>query len=407
MNRAPASLITAIDIGTTKICVIVAQQAPDASLRIIAIGQSPSRGLSRGVVVAIAPTVSSIQDAVREAELMAGHAITHAYIGISGSHIQSFTSHGMVPITRGEIREQDITNVMTAARAITLPEGQQLIHAVPHSFIVNSTEVIRNPLGMYAVRLEARVHMITGSVASVHNLIRCCELAGITVQDIVLEPLASAAAVLSEDERELGIGILDIGGGTSDFAVYNKGSICHTHIIPIAGTMFTNDIAVCLRTSLHEAERIKKQYGTVGEKSLSIDTTLIDIEHADGTERGTITTHDLNAVLSARSQELLHMIVQEIDRSGVRPLLSAGVVITGGGALLHGLREQASAALRMPVRIGIPQASAYSNTLHHPMHATGYGIIMHILSQQQGQTPVGPIHSRIFAKMRSWFGEIF
>lgn len=408
-TSAAHALITAIDIGTTKICVITAQQAPDGSLNIIAIGQAPSRGLARGVVVSIAPTVEALKNALREAELMAGHKITQAYIGISGSHIHSFMSHGMVPISHGEVRSHDITNVIHAARAITIPEGQQLLHAVPHSFTLNNNEVVRNPLGMYAVRLEAQVHMVTGAVASVQNLIRCCELAGITVQDIILEPLASAAAVLSPDERELGVGILDIGGGTTDFAVYNKGAICHTHIIPIAGNVFTNDIAVCLRTSLPEAERIKKQFGAVTQETMP-EHALIEIARTDGAEQGIIAIDDLSAVLAARSHELLILVAQEIERSTIRPLLSAGIVITGGGALLRGLREQARSILRLPVRIGVPQNLTTNSTLNHPMHATGYGIIMHILQQQQDTRLLlqnGPLRARVFSKMRSWLGEIF
>lgn len=409
MKRS-GNIITAIDIGTTKICVLIAQQLDENHVEILGIGKAPSLGLARGVVVDIAPAVHSIKTALQEAELMAGFAVESAYIGISGGHIHSFNSHGMVPIKHGEIRQLDIHQVISAAKAVRLPEGQQLLHALPQFYTIDNEHIVRDPLGQYGVRLEAQVHIITGAVASVQNLIRCCAMAGVKAQDIILEPLASADAVLSEDERELGVGILDIGGGTSDFAIYQQGHIRHTQVFLIAGNVFTNDIAVCLRTTIKEAERIKKEYG-IADMSLFTHNTPIEVDMVHGEEKQTVMLSDLLAVLESRTEELLTLLKEEIDKQKLRSFMHAGLVITGGGSLLLGIKEQAERILEMPVRIGKPRVPlGFKDALDSPIYATSYGLIMHTLRRNrssQGQGLNGPFITQVFSRMKSWVFDFF
>lgn len=409
-SRRVGNIITAIDIGTTKICVLVAQQINDQELEIIGIGKAPSRGLARGVVVDIAPAVHSIRTALKEAELMVGHELESAYIGVSGGHVHAFNSHGMVPIRHGEIKQLDIENVIRAARAVPLPEGQQLLHALPQFYTIDNEHIVKDPLGMYGVRLEAQVHIITGAVASVQNLVRCCAMAGIKTQDIVLEPLASAQAVLSDDERELGIGMLDIGGGTSDFAIYQQGNIRHTQVFLIAGNIFTNDIAVCLRTTTKDAERIKKDFG-IADVSLFEEDIRIQAEMVQGDEQQTVMLSDLLAVLESRTQELLMMVRDAIDEQKLRPLMHAGLVLTGGGSLLHGIAQQAESILQMPVRVGRPRVPfGFKASLDNPIYATGYGLLLHGLRQHTGSRGLGmtgPFITQIFSRMKSWVFDFF
>ena len=253
------TVLVALDVGTTKISVLVAQKVSDTGLNIIGIGRAPAYGVSRGVVVDIAQAVHAIKLAVKEAELMAGCKIESVCVGVSGAHIQSFSSQGMIPIKNGRIRANDVTAVLAAAKAVVIAEGQQILHVLPQYYTIDNHQRVTDPVGMFGVRLEAQVHIITGSIASVQNLVRCCVAAGIGVNDIVLEPLASAEAVLSHDERELGVALLDIGGGTADFAIYQQGTIRHTKVFPVAGNHITHDIALCLRTTLKDAERVKQE----------------------------------------------------------------------------------------------------------------------------------------------------
>lgn len=406
---ASSELITAIDIGTTKICVLIARQLDDTHLEIIGIGKAPSLGLARGVVVDIAPAVQSIKMALQEAQLMAGTTVESVSIGISGGHITSFNSRGMVPIKHGEIRQLDIQNVLQVAKAVPLPEGQQLLHALPQFYTIDNAHTVRDPLGMYGVRLEAQVHLITGAVGSVQNLIRCCTMAGVKVQDIILEQLASADAVLSDDERELGVGVLDIGGGTSDLALYQQGNIRYTHVFLIAGNVFTNDIAVCLRTTLRDAERIKKEYG-IADMSLFTHNIPLTIEMVQGTEQQTVMMSDLLAVLESRAQELFTLVKHEIDTQQLRSYMHAGLVLTGGGSLLHGIRETAQAILEVPIRIGRPRVPlGYQEALDNPLYATGYGLLVHALKRRAAAHPGlgGPFITQVFARMKSWVFDFF
>jgi len=403
-------IITAIDVGTTKICVLVGQLAHDGSLNIIGFGQAPSAGLSRGVVVTIAPVVAALQDALREATLSSGHTIETASVGISGGHIRSYNSHGMVMIKHGEIREHDIDQVMKSAQSVSLPEGQQLLHAVPQFFIVDGHDVVKNPRGMFGVRLEVKAHLIMGAVSSVQNIVRCCELAGIKVSDIILEPIASAEAVLSHDERELGVGMLDIGGGTSDFAIYQRSTVRHTYIIPIAGNVFTNDIAVCLQTTLHDAELLKKEFG-MADQHLLADNHTIEVAHVNSVDRITLLRSDLVEVLQPRTRELLSIVGHEIEQNQLRSLMPAGLVLTGGGSLLVGLREQALDILHMPVRRGVPLLpTTQTSILQSPIYATGYGLLAYVARRSReslGFSNQNTFMNRIVSRMKSWVLDIF
>lgn len=409
-NFSPENRIVAIDIGTTKICVLVAQYIDRHHVEIIGIGKAPSLGLARGVVVDIAPAVHSIKTAIREAEIMAGCTIEYAYIGISGSHINAINSQGVVPIKHSEVTPHDVANVITAAKAVLIPEGQQILHVLPQFFTIDSSHRVRDPIGMHGVRLEAQVHIITGGISSVQNLIRCSEMAGIKVRDIILEPLASGDAVLSDDERELGVAMLDIGGGTSDFALYQQGSIRHTRIFPIAGNLFTNDIAICMRTTIKDAERIKKEHGIAYALLQTHDEELaIETVHGESTQQ--VALRDLTAIIEYRAQELLWMVQEEITRYHLGQFATSGLVLTGGGALLSGMKEMAQDILQLPVRVGKPKISFnFKEALDSPIYATGYGLLLHALKNQDAtimEHLSGPMVNRVFWRMKSWVYDFF
>ncbi len=404
----PDTIIVGVDIGTTKICVLVAQHISPGNIEIIGIGKAPSRGLARGVVVDIAPAVQSIKAAVKEAELMSGITIESVYIGISGSHISAFNSQGVVAIKHKEIRQNDIAHVIAAAKAVPLTEGQQILHILPQFFVIDGHHKVRDPLGMYGVRLEAQVHIITGALAAAQNLVRCCEMAGLKVRDIILEPLASADAVLSPDEKELGAFMLDIGGGTSDFAYYAQGTIRHTKVIPIAGDLFTQDIALVLRTTLKDAERIKKEYGSAHEQMVS-PHEKIEVEMVYGGEKKSILRSDLAAILEPRAQELFTIIKKEIQMHHLEA--PAGLVLTGGGALLEGIHYTAREILGIPVRVGKPNVMfGFKESLDSPLYATSYGMLVYAMNKykiQALENLEGPLVSRVFTRMKTWVFDFF
>lgn len=410
MAKVFHSLITAIDVGTTKISVLIAQKLTDDSVEILGIGKSPSEGLDRGVVVDVARTVQSIRQAIKEAELMAGCSISQAYIGISGSHIHSFNTHGAVPIKRTQVTQADIQAVLTVAQAVPIEEGQKILHAMPQYFMVDGKDRISNPLGLHGVRLEAIVHVITGAVSSMQNLIKCCELAGVVVQDIVLEQLASAEGVLSYDERALGVGVLDIGGGTSDFAVYQQGSIRYTKVFPIAGNFFTKDLAVGLRATLHDAERFKREHGCVAMLCTDKEEYL-EIESVQGGAMHSASKQQAGYILQARALELFVLLHEEIKRASLSNMMTAGLVLTGGGSLLQGMCELANKVLHMPVRIGKPRVDcALASALSNPIHATGYGLLKYALRKDMHTSMSqmeGPMIQKIVVKMRSWVDKFF
>lgn len=400
----------AIDVGTTKICVLVARGTSQDDCEILGVGQAPSDGLRRGVVVDIAKTVRSIKKAVAEAQLMSGITIESAAIGIAGAHIQSRNASGAVPIKKDEVKQIDIDNVISAARAIPLPEGQQVLHVLPKFFMVDGQDRVHDPLGLFGVRLEAQVHIITGAVASVQNLVKCCQMAGVKVSDVVLEQIASADAVLSEDERELGIGVLDIGGGTSDFAIYQNGTIRHTKVTPIAGNQFTNDLAIGLNATLKDAERIKREHGLVHLQSMT-DNLVIDVEKVQGNEQRTAHLFDLVHILQPRAAELLSIVNDEVIKYNLQPYMRAGLVLTGGGSLLGGLPLLAREIFGIPVRVGRPRTGVIlPESLDHPMYATGYGLIVHEMKRwhnaKRGALE-GPFVKGVFLRMKSWVSDFF
>ncbi|TET05877.1 cell division protein FtsA [Candidatus Dependentiae bacterium] len=404
----PHNILVSIDIGTTKICTLVAQQLGTDQLEIIGIGQSPSYGLRKGIVVNMGQTIHSIKRAVKEAEIMAGITIESAYIGISGGHIHSISSQGIVPIKRGVVRKSDVSNAIVAARAIPIPEGQQVLHVLPQYFIIDSAEKIYDPVGLHGVRLEVQAHIIMGSITSVQNLVNCCEMAGITVKDIILEQLASAQAVLSKDERTLGVAMIDIGGGTADVALYQQESIRHTMVLPVAGNHFTNDIAIGLCTPLKEAEEIKRTYGLASKELLENDD-LIEIEMIQGNKMRIIKRSDLVRIIEPRAQELLSLIYDKLVMHNLLDMMTTGVVLTGGGSLLKGMDSLAQRIFSMPVRIGMPRiAHDIPGSLENPIYATGYGLLLQALKKGCSNINIeGPLLKRIIMSMKSWVSDFF
>lgn len=403
-------IITSIDIGTTKICVFVGHQISDNQVEIIGIGQAPSDGLKKGVVVDVARTTYSIKSAIKEAEIMAGISIESAHIGISGGHIISTNSHGVVPIKRGRIRTSDIAHVLAAAQAIPIEQDHQILHVLPQYFIIDSRERVTDPLDMHGIRLEVQAHIIMGAVSSVQNLVNCCQMAGVQVDSIILEQLASADAVLSKDERQLGVAMLDIGGGTSDLAIYQQGNIRHTMVLPVAGNHFTNDIALGIRTTISEAERIKKEYGVASFDALEVNE-LIEVELIQGTDLQVVRTSDLIRILQPRAKEVLTLIYNEIVTHNLQAFMQTGLVITGGGSLLKGMAPLAEQIFNVPVRIGHPKIEFdLPESLHSPIYATGYGLLIHSLKNQKNKrykTSDGVMFKRIFDSMKSWVADFF
>lgn len=403
------NIITAIDIGTTKICVLIARKMGD-QIEIIGIGKSPSHGLSKGVVVDVAKTISSITHAIKEAEMMASMPIESAYIGISGAHISSVNSTGVVPIKHGQIKQSDVDGVLDAAKAIAIPEGRQILHVLPQYFVIDGVDQVQDPIGMHGVRLEVQAHIIMGAVSSVQNLVNCCQSAGVSVNDIILEQLASADAVLSEDERELSVGIIDIGGGTSDVAFYKNSAVRHTMVLPVAGNHVTTDIAIGLRITKIEAERIKKRYG-FATASLIEDEELIEVEMMQGEDLQVIRLSDLVLIIESRMRELFGLINNEIQVHQLQKFMTNGIVLTGGGALLTGARELAEQIFDCPVRIGKPRVLFdLVETLQSPLYATGYGLLVHVMRNEKKvkmHKEQGPLTQRVFERMKLWVSDFF
>ena len=404
------SIITAIDIGTTKICVLIGHKLDGATIEIIGSGTAPSHGLKKGVVVDIAKTVHSIKIALQQAEIMADVIVETASVGVSGSHISSQQSHGMIPLKKNKVTQQDINDVMNAAQAIAYTQGQHVLHALPQYFIIDGKEKVLHPLNMHGVRLEVQAHIILGSVSCVQNLINCCETAGVRVTDVILEQLASADAVLSDDERELGCGLLDIGGGTSDFALYKEGSIRHSMVLPIAGNHFTSDIAIGLSTTLHDAERIKRTYGNAN-KNTNDKTVFFEVEMIEGYKKRTASLSDLIAIIEPRAYELLKIVSTDTTLQHLKHYMSSGLVLTGGGSLLPGLDKTAQLLFDVPIRIGQPHITFdLPESLRSPIYATGYGLLIYTLKKQSGSYFINeqtPLSERIVTRMKSWIADFF
>lgn len=402
------NLIVGLDIGTSKVNTLVAEIMPDGQLEIVGMGTHPSRGLKRGVVVNIDATVQSIQRAVEEAELMAGCQIRSAFTGIAGNHIRSLNSHGIVAIQNQEVVQADVDRVIDAARAVAIPADQKIIHILPQEYIIDDQVGIREPIGMSGVRLEAKVHMVTGAVSAAQNIVKCVQRCGLEVSDIILEQLASSQAVLTEDEKELGVCLVDIGGGTTDIAIFTDGAIRYTAVIPIAGDQVTNDIAVALRTPTQSAEEIKLKYATVLTDNASIEE-WIDVPGVGERPRRRITKHALAEVVESRYEELFRLVQAELRRSGFEQLIAAGIVLTGGAANVTGCLDLAESIFKMPVRLGVPYAHGLPEVVNNAMYATGVGLLLYGQQQQYGRVGLVGMDGvkGLFGRMRGWFQTNF
>lgn len=400
------NLIVGLDIGTSKIVAIVAELQPEGTLKVIGLGQHVSRGLKKGVVVNIESTMQSIQRALEEAELMADCKINNVYTGIAGSHIKSLNSHGMVKIKDAEVSQMDVDRVVETARAIALPADQQILHILTQEFIIDGQEDVREPLGMSGMKLEVKVHIVTGAVAAAQNIVKCIKRCGIEVSDLILQPLASSLAVLTEDEKELGVCLVDIGGGTTDIAVFKQGAIRHTAVVPIAGDQMTNDVAVAFRTPTQSAEEIKIKHGCA-LRQLADPREIVEVPGVDGRDPRQLSVQTLAEVLEPRVVELYELVLNELRRSGMEEMIASGIVITGGSAMMRGMVELGEEIFHMPVRLGMPRyVGGLSEVVSNPRYATGVGLVL--MGKQQLERHLnGQLESnsftRILDKMKSWF----
>ena len=402
-------LVVGLDIGTTKICAIVGE-VTNEGIDVVGIGTHPSKGLRKGVVVNIESTVTSIRKAVEEAELMAGCEITSAYAGIAGGHIKGLNSHGIVAIKDKEVGQRDVDRVIDAAQAVSIPLDREVIHVIPQQFIVDDQDGVRDPVGMSGVRLEAKVHIVTGAVTSAQNIIKCCNRAGLNVNDIVLQQLASSESTLSSDEKELGVVLLDIGGGTADIAIFSRGSIAHTAVLSLGGNQLTNDVAVGLRTPSHEAEKIKQRYGCCTAGIVHKDET-IEVPSVGGRNPRVLSRQILAEILEPRMEEIFTLVQQEIVRSGYEDMIAAGIVLTGGTSLLEGAAELAEQIFNLPVRRGTPRGiGGLVDVVRNPMYSTGVGLVQMGSSSRETKrftTHDRNVYSKVKGRMKEWLGEIF
>ncbi|NRA41364.1 MAG: cell division protein FtsA [Pseudomonadales bacterium] len=406
-----SNMIVGLDIGTSKVVAIVGEINADGELEIIGLGSHPSRGLKKGVVVDIESTVHSIQRAVEEAELMAGCQIHSVYAGIAGSHIKSLNSHGIVAIKDKEVSSADVERVIDAAKAVAIPADQQILHILPQEYIIDSQEGVKEPYGMSGVRLEAKVHLVTGAVTAAQNIIKCIQRCGLEVEDIILEQLASSYSVLTDDERELGVCLVDMGGGTSDIAIFTEGSIRHTGVIPIAGDQVTNDIAMALRTPTQHADEIKMKYACALAQLAREEETIKVPSVGDRPPRD-LSRQALAEVVEPRYDELFTLVQAEVRRSGFEPVLAAGVVLTGGTAKMEGAVDLAEEIFHMPVRLGSPtQKGGLQDIVKNPIYATGVGLLHYGMKKQfnpayntSSSHKDGP---GVLGKMKRWFTDNF
>lgn len=406
---AKDNLIVGLDLGTTKICCVVGEITSEG-VDVIGIGTSPSTGLRKGVVVNIDQTVKSIKRAVEEAELMAGREIRSVYTGIAGSHIKGFNSHGVIAVKGGEVSSRDVDRVIDAAKAVAIPLDREVIHILPQEYIVDEQRGIMDPLGMAGVRLEVKVHIVTGAVSSAQNIVRSCHRAGLDVEDIVLESLASAQAVLTEEEREIGVALVDIGGGTTDIAIFSNDSIRHTGVLAIGGTNLTNDIAFGLRTPMAAAEQIKVKYGCA-LADLVQDAEVIEVPSVGGRAPRKLSRHILAEICEPRMEELLALVDQELVRSGFKESIAAGVVLTGGAALIEGIQDLAEQIFNLPTRVGEPiDVGGLKDVVNSPMYATAVGLLKYGSEKQHEASRFRirdkNIFNRILGRMKKWLSDI-
>ncbi len=404
-KKLDRNLIVGLDIGTSKVVAIVGEVNAEGVIEVIGIGSQPSRGLKKGVVVNIESTVQSIQRAVEEAELMSGCQIQSVFTGIAGSHIRSLNSHGIVAIRDKEVQPGDVDRVIDAARAVAISADQKILHILPQEFLIDDQDGIREPVGMSGVRLEAKVHMVTGAVSAAQNIIKCVKRCGLTVDDLHLEQLASSQAVLTDDEKELGVCLVDIGGGTTDIAVFTNGAIRHTAVVPIAGDQVTNDIAVALRTPSHHAENIKVKYACCLTQLADAGDT-IEVPSVGNRPPRRLSRQTLTEVVEPRYAELFELVRDELQRSGYMEMIAAGVVLTGGSARMEGAVELAEEVFHMPVRLGVPQhVVGMLDVVRNPIYSTGVGLLLFgQLHSPKGMdlSADGGMKS-VWARMNSWF----
>ena len=405
-KKTEKNLLVGLDIGTSKVVAIVGEVMADGTIEVVGIGSHPSRGLKKGVVVNIESTVHSIQRAVEEAELMAGCQIHSVYAGIAGSHIRSLNSHGIVAIKDKEVLPGDVERVIDAARAVAIPADQKILHILPQEFLIDNQEGIREPVGMSGVRLEAKVHMVTGAVSAAQNIIKCVRRCGLEVDDIILEQLASSYSVLTEDEKDLGVCLVDIGGGTTDIAVFTEGSIRHTAVIPLAGDQVTSDLAVAVRPPTQFAEAIKNKYACALTQMASADENLEVPSVGDRPPRR-LARHTLAEVVEPRYEELLSLVQAELRRSGFEDLVAAGIVLTGGSSKIEGLVELAEEVFHMPVRLGVPQyVTGLVDVVRNPIFATGVGLLLfgyNNREQRELEAGLGKGLKSVWERMKGWF----
>ncbi|HEU4345796.1 MAG TPA: cell division protein FtsA [Candidatus Binatia bacterium] len=403
------SIIVGLDIGTSKVCAIVGEMT-EQGIEIIGVGSHSSQGLRKGVVINIESTVNSIKKAVEEAELMAGCEIHTVFTGIAGGHIKGFNSHGIVAVKNKEVTQRDVTRVIDAAKAVAIPMDREVLHILPQEYIIDDQDGIKDPLGMSGVRLEAKVHIVTGAVTSAQNIIKCCNRTGLNVADIALEPLASAEAVLTEEERELGVALVDMGGGTTDLAVFHDGTVKHTAVLGIGGNHLTSDIAAGLRTPFGDAERIKLRYGFAKASMVTRDER-VEVPGVAGRTERTVSRQILCEIIEPRLDEVFQLVRSEIAKSGYEEFLASGVVMTGGSMLLPGATHMAEQIFGMPVRLGVPtHVGGLVDVISSPVYATGVGLVLDGVKRQERNVfriRDDKIFSKVRNRMSEWFSEFF
>ncbi len=406
-----SELIVGLDIGTTKICAVVGELSDDGIIEIIGIGTCPSTGLRKGVVVNIEQTVQSVRKALDEAELMAGCEIHAVYVGIAGSHINSINSHGVIAVKGGEVTPRDIERALDAARAVAIPADREVIHILPQEYIIDDQRGIADPLGMAGVRLEVKVHIVTGAVSSAQNIVRSCHRSNLEVADIALESLASAQAVLTEEEREIGVALVDLGGGTTDIAIFANDAIKHTAVLALGGQNLTNDIAFGLRTPMAAAEKIKVKYGCA-LTDLVRHNEVIEVPSVGGRQARRLSRQVLSEICEPRMEEILYLVDQTLIRSGYKDMIGAGIVLTGGTALIEGCQELGEQIFGLPTRIGYPRhVGGLKEVVNSPKFATAVGLLRYGAEKEnQGQKVFTNHETTMFegvlSRMQKWLKDI-